>query len=386
MESNFYQGCIEFGETRFCSKLGGQTCTLSSLKFSDDKLCSRFDECCKVWKCDMPTSPLISVIVSAHKKRKHYLKEAVDSVLAQSLNRSSFEIIVVLDYEDSAMIDALNRDGVKTVVVLNDSLTLKLIEASKVCNGEIICFLEDDDKFERNKLEWVHFLFNSDTSLAFYHNSYYTIDASGVVIQTKLRRAPDMTFRINKLISFSQIRKCLKSELGFNLSSISIRKKIFVENLSTIALLRAHIDTALFIISLCSEGAIYADDRRLTQYRVHPSASNFVVENREYFRMRYGYYDVGFNDFLALEKVFPTGKQLDIINIYKLDWNIHLCLFSEIAQRSAMLVTAMRYTAYALLLRYGYPLFLSLVAIIYVMSPTIARMLFYYTISSNSTV
>ena len=298
----------------------------------------------------MNTRPFISVIISVHRERKQFLHEAVQSVLAQTLDKRLFETIVVMDYEDQETTVLLLKKGVATLTVFDDSRAAKLVEAIRQCKGDVICFLEDDDKFEENKLEWVHYLFSSDTSLVFYHNSHSNIDKFGKFIQTNVRQPPRDVLVIEKAVSNDHVRKSFRSKLGFNMSSISIRKKILENRLSLIGNLNLHIDTALFFIALESNMKIYADDKKLTQYRIHSSASTFLDEKGAFFRKRFVFHKKGLSEYLELSQLHLDEKRRQMLEIFIIDWEIHIYLFSNDPQRIDMMRAALRYVHYVTML------------------------------------
>ncbi|MGC8735111.1 MAG: glycosyltransferase family 2 protein, partial [bacterium] len=123
--------------------------------------------------------PYISVIITAH-NRKEFLKDAINSVLNQTLEKSFYEIIVIKNFEDQEIDNLIEENKIISLKVRDDSLIgedLALgIERAK---GEVISFLDDDDLFMPKKLETVYNYFKKYENLVYLHNSEYFIDEKG---------------------------------------------------------------------------------------------------------------------------------------------------------------------------------------------------------------
>ncbi|MCW1311663.1 MAG: glycosyltransferase family A protein, partial [Candidatus Rehaiarchaeum fermentans] len=123
--------------------------------------------------------PYISVIITAHNREK-YLKEAIESVLNQTLNRSLYEIIVVKNFENQEIDELIRKNEIINLKSESNSLIGEdLALGIEKAKGEIICFLEDDDLFYPNKLEYVYNLFNNVKNLGYYKNNYFPINEQG---------------------------------------------------------------------------------------------------------------------------------------------------------------------------------------------------------------
>ncbi|XDF44303.1 glycosyltransferase family 2 protein [Saccharolobus solfataricus] len=162
--------------------------------------------------------PFISVIITAY-NRKEYLKEAVDSVLTQTLPRDEYEIIVVKNFKDYD--DYLKENGVKSIytdrIPSGDKITIG-IEESK---GEVISFL-DDDLFVPWKLEKVKSIFQDD-NVVYYHNGFVNFTESkptvGEYDSSKILKLSD-----NEKRKLRSLKLMHKHDVRTNNSSISIRE------------------------------------------------------------------------------------------------------------------------------------------------------------------
>ena len=114
----------------------------------------------------------ISVIITAY-KRKEFIMDAIKSVLNQTLPRKYYEIIVVKNFIDSDIDKYINDNNIKNIFSNDISLSGKSVEAIKSSHGEIISFLDDDDMFYNNKLEYIYDLFKNNINLVYYHLYIY---------------------------------------------------------------------------------------------------------------------------------------------------------------------------------------------------------------------
>ena len=96
-------------------------------------------------------SPLVSVIVPTY-NRAHMLKEAIDSVLAQSYTR--FELIVVDDGSTDATNALLKSYGhsIKTIYQENRGVSAARNSGIRAASGELIALLDSDDYWLPEKL------------------------------------------------------------------------------------------------------------------------------------------------------------------------------------------------------------------------------------------
>ena len=89
---------------------------------------------------------MISVIITAY-NRSDYLKDALRSILNQTLDVDKFETILIKNFPDP-FADALSSENKITVIAGgNDSIGSYISKALSIARGEIISFLDDDDAF-----------------------------------------------------------------------------------------------------------------------------------------------------------------------------------------------------------------------------------------------
>jgi len=118
----------------------------------------------------MENNPYISVIITAY-NRKEFLLDAFNSALNQTLDRSKYEIIVTKNFRDSKIDSYIKKNGGKLVFFDKPGIGPRIADALKYANGEVICFLEDDDLFTNEKLEYIYNAFLENKNLIYVNNA-----------------------------------------------------------------------------------------------------------------------------------------------------------------------------------------------------------------------
>jgi glycosyltransferase involved in cell wall biosynthesis len=218
--------------------------------------------------------PELSVLVTAHDRRT-YLKGAVENLLAQSLPRPRFEVLVVKNYADTEIDDYLDRVHVEHWVTDTQPLSGKLLEAIARAHGRVLCFLEDDDRYVPDRLAVVESAFRADPKLVFFRNGFETIDAAGrpyrgwlpPAIRTSQESAVDRVCREGEKES---VYRALAGALpDFNTSTMAIRRDCIEPVAADFRRIVSGVDRFLFCAAYVARGTMRFDRRRLTEYRVH---------------------------------------------------------------------------------------------------------------------
>ncbi len=229
----------------------------------------------------------ITVLITAY-NRKKYLKEAVLSVLDSSIDRELYEIIVVKNFIDTEIDSFLRENHVIVINTQNENIGKQIVLGTSKASGEVISFLDDDDKFEKDKLSTVQSEFK-DRSLIYYHNLNSPIaeDSSRISgnvqppIKTELVLVQDSVE--NLILSLSTRNDMTHYTLMFNLSCVSVRKEILLKYKEYLERIIDGTDHFVFYISLIENMKMKFDIKYLTLYRIHESASNLLSGE---FRMR----------------------------------------------------------------------------------------------------
>ncbi len=213
----------------------------------------------------------ISVIITAH-TREDYLDDAVKSVLSQKGNYSLSEIIVVKNFNHEKLDKWLTDSKIKTVFS-NGSIGEDLVAGIQQANGEIICFLDDDDLFEPLKLAHVSDVFENVPELGFYHNAFNLFNEQNYFIRNALMKQP-INPKIIKSATTKDLHYIFSHGGHVNMSSICIPKKMISGRLEILVKITGVPDDFCLFSALDSGYYVFLDTLRLTKYRVHLSASH----------------------------------------------------------------------------------------------------------------
>jgi glycosyltransferase involved in cell wall biosynthesis len=226
----------------------------------------------------------LTVVVNAYRRRQ-YLRQAVQSVLDQTADRGDYEIVVVKDFSDAELDGWLAAQRPRVRVVTEDlpGVGAGLARGVELAAGEVVAFLEDDDRFHPEKLQRVHDLFRADPALGFVRNAYDAIDAQGNPVPSweQLRPVPPADRTIDP-------RRAARGDLPWvfayapnvNVSSMSIRTALLRSGLDRLRRTAGAPDSLLFALAAGSGQRIHVAAGRWNDYRVHPSLSHASLDPR----------------------------------------------------------------------------------------------------------
>ena len=216
-------------------------------------------------------APELSVVIPVY-NRSEFVNDAIKSVIDLS-KETSIEILVVSNINLSLEIESKAIRLIRTDI---KSLSKKLEIGIRESSASIVAFLEDDDLWCNNKINELLSVFRKNKQVDFYHNGSKhfrgeVCDAmnnsnSGCVI---IKRA-----ELDDRNSVKPIKLAIKNNIGYNLSSIAVRKSAILDHLDILTSLSVYgIDSLVAIISLIYCNNIFIDRNIRTCVRVHKSNS-----------------------------------------------------------------------------------------------------------------
>lgn len=220
----------------------------------------------------------ISVVIVAY-KRDNFLAQSINSVLNQTLEKSFYEIVVITDFE-FAQKNEFEKLGVRFFLDKQKEYCKKISSIVEHLNGNIVCFLDDDDLFHEKKLSHVLEIFSTNYDLFFTQNNMRIINEAG---NTEKDKFYNLKYTLNDNIleinSYEDIRNIFKMNIGFNNSSISVRKEVLTKNLDILIQMDGRMDAFLLLSSLSTNKKICFINDVLTDYRVHDSNNSIALFN-----------------------------------------------------------------------------------------------------------
>jgi glycosyltransferase involved in cell wall biosynthesis len=228
--------------------------------------------------------PFLTVVVIASRHRD-LVGRAIDSVLGQSLDPARYELLVVADYEDPDLNAQLAAHGGRITRVPPGDIGPAIEAGVRESRGEVLAFLDDDDRFLPGKLARIEQVFRDNPRLGFYRNAYVPIDAED-------RPRPQARFRRDQRRAmaslgpllldgedrFVRLRALPPLGLDFNSSSMAVRREVLVEFLPRLDLAGFRLlDALAFFAALSADCAWMVDPAELTGYRIHPRNSSLAA-------------------------------------------------------------------------------------------------------------
>ncbi|SMD30787.1 glycosyltransferase family 2 protein [Picrophilus oshimae] len=248
-------------------------------------------------------SIFITVIIPSYRPND-FVYRAIKSALNQTLSAEFYEVIVVLNYTDEKISSMARENKIKVLYVDQISLSPKYIEAIKISMGNVICFLDYDDLFYPEKLEYIYNEFKNNKNLVYLHNRCTFIDDNDKPVNEGYN-SPD-----------------------FNLSSISIKKDII--NIDYLSRVTALYDTFFYYISLDSAGEIKLTRKFLTYYRFHESTSNTLSEGIERWKNKMAIYMKYLNSLESMYSFLKSKKSRVLARDYIISLKIELNMLHDL--------------------------------------------------------
>jgi glycosyltransferase involved in cell wall biosynthesis len=228
--------------------------------------------------------PAVSVVIVAD-LRKIYLREAVESVVAQDLPRTDFEILVVKNFSDATIDAFLASVDAKNVVAPDLRGAPKMAAAVRQSRGQVLAFLDYDDRWRPGRLRRIRDTFAGDPELGLYHNRFEVIGDDGRPVhsgQLPIIRTPraggEGPRRFGSGASRDGYRPLASERPDFNSSSFALLRSVLQPALPYLDRMNVAGDTMLFFAGLASQRPMLFDDEVFTEYRVHAQNSTLAGE------------------------------------------------------------------------------------------------------------
>ncbi len=214
-----------------------------------------------------PVTPRVSVVI-VDRDRRIYLREALDSVLAQDVDERLMEVIVAKGYEDAELEGHLNAVGARHVTLCDVPLGKLWVAAARIARGEIIAFLDDDDLFHPTKIGRVLSTFEAHPGLTYYHNSSLRVDEHCRILDKQIA-LPTETQYIQSEAATSDEIMSLYMENPMSSSFLCIDRIVLERYADFLSEAGFVIDHVALALSLATGGGLFFDSKVLTYYRVH---------------------------------------------------------------------------------------------------------------------
>jgi len=219
----------------------------------------------------------ISVVVIAY-ERKEFIKEALLSVLNQTITRNQYEIICIVGFKDE-MISKFLKENDITEIYCHCKIGKNISIGLNSCKGDYVVFLEDDDKFTRNKLEQVLKAFVNN-NIIYYHNNYEIIDKDSSILNINQVKIKSFYRQFNHSTLWNpphNYHRITKYGGGFNLSSMAVSRTHIIKYSSVLAKIELAADFIVFFLLLQDNLSFFFDTNKTTLYRIHENSETHSI-------------------------------------------------------------------------------------------------------------
>ena len=217
--------------------------------------------------------PLLSVLVMVY-KRKEFIMEAIESVLNQTVPKSDYEIVCVAGFRDDNFSAFCYQNNIKEVFC-DGKIGQTIASGLESCRGDVVIFIDDDDKFRDDKLERVLQAFKK-YKFVYYHNNTKLIDENSRSILEYISPFDVQTSRSFLWYPIRGFRNILRHRVDFNMSSIAVKRSSLIPYVNIINEIETSQDSIIFFLLMQTNMPFYFDAEKTTFYRVHNSETNSI--------------------------------------------------------------------------------------------------------------
>lgn len=217
---------------------------------------------------------LVSVIICGY-NRRDFIKDAVRSVLRQTFDKRHMEFVIVTNYEMQELSKLLESSHYDFVFLQggDEPLGSYYSKAIEVARGEIISFLDDDDEFAPEKLDYIADKFDKNPDIVFINNDVRVIDSYGNQLTNMENDFRFKSGRTGEIVLDAKnpelCYEAIKRHGNFCNSSVSLRKSKIKDYIGQLKSVAGAEDDFFFFSSLFSGEKLLISERKLTYYRIH---------------------------------------------------------------------------------------------------------------------
>ena len=199
-------------------------------------------------------------------------------MIDQTLDAHFYEVVIVKNFNMDLSSYILENGPIIRNIFADVNVGEAINIAINNSSGKVLSFLDDDDLFLSNKLEYVMNRFNCNPNLVYFHNSniafYKNVESAANIDIEKSHKTINLRrfYKSKELKRFMRLSHRYKG--GHNLSSISIRRDLVMDYKEELRTITAQTDGFFFFISLISRMEVEISNEKLSYYRRHSQSTS----------------------------------------------------------------------------------------------------------------
>ncbi len=268
----------------------------------------------------MKAEKKVSVVITAH-NRKKYLKDAIESILHQEIKHDvSIEIIIVSNFDDPELSEFMKGKSIRNIITDKDSFGEKLAAGIDSSNGDIICFLDDDDMFHSEKISRVLEIFEKNPGMSYIHNDIQVISEDtkfdiNMGTMTDNNKSEMLKFDLSGKNRTIKTGKLTSKRADWYVSCISIRADFAKKYSSVLKKLNRSLDKALFLMAVDYGKEIGITGQKLTLYRKHESVTGIKASREKFIFAKHKFTTESMENLELLSRTLSSSnKNYDLFN------------------------------------------------------------------------
>lgn len=306
----------------------------------------------------------------------------------QDCDPEKVEIVLVKNFQDEKIDQFCSEKGVKTA---NEAGTLgdKMAAGIENSEGEILCFLDDDDVFIRNKLTVVENLFTKYPDSVYIHNAPIMFSGSDSLpdshsADSKSGSTPSVYTGDGK--SPVSAASLMRKRAHWYGSCISVRRDFAMKYMKELRMVPASYDKLWFFAALNEGKTVISISDMLTGYRLHESLTTVKAEHETFLHRKQEFYSKSLKCISHLRSAFNSNTTVrNALRLEEMHERVIVSIFSPKKRRTVTAKEVLHYSLVSVRFRMYRNLVWSVLSLMSAVAPRLVSVIFYRaTINSYS--
>jgi glycosyltransferase involved in cell wall biosynthesis len=209
--------------------------------------------------------------------------------------------LILSNFNDASLSRIINSHSaspeIKLILLEDQSIGYYILKGLESSRGEILTFLDDDDVYEKTRLEEIAKIFTENKNVVYFRNATQLMDTEG----NEIRGAAMNKHCRSGAYSLKEISKRGISDLQWGASTIALRSYILERYKEFLPMIDNAQDVWMFYLSMAERMLMYLDCQILSRNRIHPNRLS----------TRHNYLARGYQDTAPLLNIIDDKEVLD---------------------------------------------------------------------------